>query len=85
MENDITPLNKNGNLPGLIACILATVGILTIGTIFVPLAFIVTSAGLIISAKNKSTGGIFINLLAFVLVVIGFYTSPGLWLIFGLV
>jgi hypothetical protein len=51
-------------------------GILTLGTIFVPIAAIVAIIGTIIALKNMNIAGIGVNSLAWVLTAIGLYTSP---------
>jgi hypothetical protein len=68
--------NSAGNTAGIIAIILAILGILTLGTIFVPLAAIVALFGTIGAFSNMNISGIGINILAWVLVVIGVATSP---------
>ena len=69
---------------GIIACILAVLGILFLGTIFVPIAAIVALIGSIIAIKNKYWAGIGVNILAWVLTIIGLFTSPVLLGIIGL-
>ena len=69
---------------GIIACILAVLGILFLGTIFVPIAAIVALIGTIIAVKNKNGAGIGVNILAWVLTIIGLFTSPILLGIIGL-
>ncbi len=65
-----------GLIAGIIACILAVLGILFLGIVFVPLAAIVALIGTIIAVKNKNMAGIGVNVLAWVLVIIGLMTSP---------
>ena len=65
-----------GVVAGIIACVLAVLGILFLGTIFVPIAAIVALIGTIIAIKNGNAAGIGVNILAWVLTVIGVYTSP---------
>ncbi len=73
-----------GLVAGIIACILAVIGILFFGVVFVPLAAIVALIGTIIAVKNKNMAGIGVNVLAWVLVVIGVMTSPMLLAAIGL-
>lgn len=73
-----------GVMAGIIACVLAVLGILFLGFIFVPIAAIVALIGTIIAIKNKNIRGIGINILAWVLVLVGLLTSPMLLAIFGL-
>lgn len=65
-----------GVMAGIIACVLAVLGILFLGFIFVPIAAIVALIGTIIAIKNKNIRGIGINILAWVLVLVGLLTSP---------
>ncbi|MEM6484358.1 MAG: hypothetical protein AAF662_05175 [Pseudomonadota bacterium] len=74
---------RPGNVAGIIACILAVMGIFTIGTLFVPIAAIAALIGTITSVKNKNSTGIGINVLAWVLTIVGFATSPVLWALIG--
>ncbi|MDP8033245.1 hypothetical protein QJU43_03050 [Pasteurella atlantica] len=67
---------KAGMTAGIIACVLAILGILFLGTIFVPLAAITALIGTIIAVKNKNFAGIGVNVLAWVLTLIGLFTSP---------
>ncbi|MFU2077292.1 hypothetical protein [Avibacterium endocarditidis] len=73
-----------GLVAGLIACVLAVLGILFLGFIFVPLAFITALIGTIIAVKNRNLAGIGVNILAWVLVLIGLMTSPVLLSAIGL-
>ncbi|MCW9715623.1 hypothetical protein ACLSZW_01090 [Avibacterium avium] len=73
-----------GLVAGLIACVLAVLGILFLGFIFVPLAFITVLIGTIIAVKNRNLAGIGVNILAWVLVLIGLMTSPVLLSAIGL-
>jgi len=75
--------SKTGVVPGIIACVLAVLGIFTIGMVFVPLAAIVTLVGTIIAAKNAHWGGIGVNVLAWVLTLVGLFTSPALLAVIG--
>ena len=68
--------NNAGMTAGIIACLLAVLGILFLGTIFIPIAFVVTAIGSFIAIKHKSISGIGVNILALVLTVVGFFTSP---------
>lgn len=65
-----------GVMAGIIASVLAVLGILFLGTIFVPLATITALIGTIIAVKNKNIKGIGVNILAWVLTLIGLFTSP---------
>lgn len=73
-----------GMVAGIIACVLAVLGILFLGLIFVPLAAIVALIGTIVAVKNRNMAGIGVNVLAWVLVLIGFFTSPLLLSALGL-
>lgn len=74
----------SGLVAGIIACVLAVLGILFLGIVFVPLAAVVALIGTIIAIKNKNIAGIGVNILAWVLVVIGLMTSPVLLVALGL-
>jgi len=69
---------------GIIASVLAVLGILFLGVVFIPLAIIVALLGTFISIKNKNTAGIGVNVLAWVLIIVGFITSPALLMVIGL-
>jgi len=73
-----------GMVAGIIACVLAVLGIFTLGTIFVPMAAVVALLGTIIAIKNKNVAGIGVNVLASVLIIIGLFTSPVLLGLIGL-
>lgn len=72
-----------GLVAGIIACVLAVIGILFLGIIFVPLALITALIGTIIAVKNRNLAGIGVNILAWVLILIGFLTSPILLSVIG--
>ena len=74
---------KTGMVAGIIACVLAVLGILFLGTVFVPIAAIVALIGTIIAVKNKNGPGIGVNVLAWVLTIVGLFTSPVLLTIIG--
>lgn len=76
-ETQVVQVKQGAGLTaGIIACVLAVLGILFLGTIFVPIALVVAIIGMIIAVKNQNMSGIGVNILAFVLIVVGFYTSP---------
>lgn len=81
--SDVQNNSNAGVMAGIIACVLAVLGILFLGTIFVPLAFITAVIGTIIAVKNKNIKGIGVNVLAWVLTLIGLITSPILLAILG--
>ena len=64
---------------GIIACVLAVLGILFLGIVFVPLAALVALFGTIIAVKNRNVGGIGVNVLAWVLVLVGLFTLSALF------
>lgn len=72
----VVPKQGTGMVAGIIACVLAVLGILFLGIIFVPLAAIVAVFGTIIAIRNTNAAGIGVNVLAWVLTIIGVYTSP---------
>jgi len=75
---------KKGMTAGIIASVLAVLGILFLGVVFIPLAIIVALLGTFISIKNKNTAGIGVNILAWILIIVGFVTSPALLMVIGL-
>ena len=74
-------------LIGIISCVLSTLGIFTWGIIFVPMAFVVAIFGTVSAFKNSNLTGVGISILAWLLNVIGFASSPFLlaviWLPFS--
>ncbi|WP_439241450.1 hypothetical protein [Lonepinella sp. BR2474] len=81
---DVAKSTGTGLIAGIISCVLAILGILFLGTVFVPLAAITALIGSIIAIKNKNIGGIGVNILAWVLTIIGLFTSPLLLGLIGL-
>ena len=73
-----------GMVTGISACILALLGIFTLGIIFVPMAVIVALLGTIIAIKNKNVAGIGVFVLAWGLIIVGLFTSPVLLGLIGL-
>lgn len=67
---------SSGMVAGIIACVLAVLGILFLGIVFVPLAALVAFIGTIVAVKGRNLAGIGVNVLAWVLVLTGFFTSP---------
>ena len=73
-----------GMMAGIIACALAVLGILFLGVVFVPLAALVALLGTVIAVKHKNMKSIGVNVLAWVLTLIGFVTSPMLLMMIGI-
>ncbi len=71
-----TSKRGTGMVAGIIACVLAALGIISFGTVFVPLAAFVALFGSVIAFKNKNGAGIGVNALAWVLTITGIATSP---------
>ena len=69
---------------GLLACFLATLGIITIGMVFLPLAIIAGLVGTIKSIKTKNVIGIGTNILAWIFIIIGVFMSPSILMMIGL-
>ncbi|MGF1645039.1 MAG: hypothetical protein ACFCUJ_15480 [Thiotrichales bacterium] len=65
-----------GVLSGIVAIILAILGILTIGVVFTPLAALTTIAGFVVSISRLSVSGIGLNILATMLTTAAFISSP---------
>jgi len=70
-------------VPGIIACVLAIFGIFTFGIVFVPLAAVTALVGMIIAVKNAHWGGVGVNVLAWVLTLVGLFLSPALLVVLG--
>jgi hypothetical protein len=66
----------SGLVAGVIAIIFAIIGILFFGIVFVPLAALVAVFGTFIAVKNRNIAGIGVNVLAWVLVIVGLMSSP---------
>src|SRR5690348_15331318 len=73
-----------GILPAALGCIFGLLGIFFIGIVFVPLAALCGIIGFVRGIGSGSTTAIGLSLLAGVLCVFGFLTSPSLWLFVGL-
>ncbi len=71
-------IEKYGMTVSIIAIVLAILGIFTIGTLFVPLAFICTLFALYRSIRHKYFPATGMAALAFVLCLVGLFTSPAL-------
>ncbi len=72
---------RPGILAGLLGCVFGVLGILTLGSVFVPLAALCSVIGLLRGLTGLSVSGIAVSLLGGVLTIIGFVVSPSLWLI----
>lgn len=75
-QNVVMAKKGTGIVAGIIACVLSVLGIFTLGTIFVPMAAIVALLGTIIAIKNKNMAGVGVNVLSWVLIIVGLFTSP---------
>jgi hypothetical protein len=62
---------------------MAVLGILFFGIVFIPIALVLAIIGTILAAKGKDMTSIGVNALAWVLVFIGFMTSPMLLALIG--
>ena len=76
---------QKGMVSGIFGCVFGILGILTLGVVFVPLAALCAVISLLRGIGGGGLASIGVSLLAGVLVVIGFATSPGLWLALALV
>jgi len=70
---------------GICGVVSGIIGMLTLGTIFIPLGAACTVISLWRAIASGSGSGIGVSLLSAVVVLIGFITSPALWVAFGLV
>lgn len=71
-----------GVIAGLLGCLFGTLGILTIGLVFVPLAAICAAVGLLRGIFGRNAAGIGLSLLAWITVAIGIAVSPTVWIAF---
>jgi hypothetical protein len=76
-------MRNQGIVAGVLSCLFGILGILTIGIIFVPLAALCSVVGLLRGIAGPSIAGIATSLLGVALTVIGFISSPTLWLLAG--
>jgi len=78
VEKEIIYVEKEtpGLVMGIIASILAVLGIFTLGFVFIPLSILFAVIGSFMALKHKNGSGIGVNVLAWVLIVVGFMTSP---------
>ncbi len=67
---------NTGIIPAIISSVLAVLGIFTFGIVFVPLAALLALISSIVALSNKNFGGFGLSILAWVLVAVGFITSP---------
>ncbi|PML14728.1 hypothetical protein BCT84_10125 [Vibrio breoganii] len=68
----------------IVGCIMAVLGILTLGVVFCPIALVCAIIGLINATSAEESNSLGINMLAWILTIIGFVTSPVLLGIIGL-
>ncbi|MGX2970621.1 hypothetical protein [Ursidibacter sp. B-7004-1] len=81
MENKT---KSSGLVAGVIACVLAVLGILFLGIVFIPLAAITATIGSVTAIKHKNLAGIGVNIFAWLLTLVGLFTSPILLAAIGL-
>jgi hypothetical protein len=74
---------NEGVIAGVFACIFGTLGIFTLGIIFVPLAALCSVIGLLLALAGRSGSGFATSAIGGVLTSIGFVFSPTLWLLIG--
>ncbi|GGK54193.1 hypothetical protein [Amphritea balenae] len=75
---------KHGATAGIIASVLAILGIFSYGLVFVPPALIFMLFGFLLAIVGRSGTGIGYNLLAVILTLIAILVSPSLLTIIGL-
>jgi len=78
VEKEVIYVEKEtpGLVMGIIASILAVLGIFTLGFVFIPLSMLFAVIGSFMALKHKNSSGTGVNVLAWVLIVVGFMTSP---------
>lgn len=88
IETNLNPIavapRANGLIAGLIACVCAVIGILFIGFIFVPIALLLALPGSYLAIRSRHIVSICVNALAWLLIAVGFVTSPMLLGMIGL-
>lgn len=70
------------NTMGILAIVFAILGIFFLGIIFVPLALLFSIIAFYQASKKRASW--VIPIIAVILTVIAFWTSPTLWAIFGI-
>jgi hypothetical protein len=60
-----------------------TLGIFTLGIVFVPLAALCCAVGLLLALAGRSVSGFFVSLVGTFLTVVAFIFSPSLWFLAG--
>ena len=74
--------SSTGIVAGIFGCIFGTLGILTIGLIFVPLGALCAFFGLLRGIIGGNVAGIGISLIAWITVALGTAASPTVWIAF---
>jgi len=69
---------EKGMLAGLLALVLALLGIMTFGPLFIPIAAVVAVIGTVRSILAGQMPSLGVNILAWVFIVIGVATSPSI-------
>ena len=73
---------RNGGLiAGLFACVFGILGVFTVAIVFVPLAALCGTLGLLLGLAGRSATGFFVSLLGALLAAVAFVFSPSLWLL----
>lgn len=81
----VVKAKRTGVVAGIVAGVLALLGIFSVGLIFVPLAVLVALVGSIVALKNFNIGGLGTNILAWALIAVGVAVSPGIWVALALI
>lgn len=81
--NELAKSRGAGTNYGLLACVMAVMGTITIGMLFVPLAIIAALIGTIKSVKTNNKVGIGVNVLAWIFTIIAVATSPSILMLLG--
>lgn len=69
---------------GVLGCVFGTLGIFSIGIVFVPLAALCSFIGFLSGLSGGSFTGTLLSLIGGSLTVAGFVFSPSLWVLLGL-
>ena len=75
----VVPRGNQGVGAAVMACLFATLGIFTLGVVFVPIAALLTLCAFMYGLSGNGTG-LILSIVGGVLTAVGFATSPVLWL-----
>ncbi len=74
---------KQGQTAAILGIVFGLISIFVLGMLFVPLATVCAGIGLYRSIRHKYMPAIGMSVLAFILTLVGLFTSPSLLLLLG--